>query len=252
MNNKFTFLLFVAFAVVSCNNEKPVEFSSESFTEKELDMCKDDSCPEITINYVLAFGNEAISEKINKKINDFILKSLLVSDDTIPTAKNIDEAAADFVKVYQEDKAQFPDMAGVYEAEISVNEIYSSPELLCFEMRQYKYTGGAHGYETKFFMNIDPKTGDELTKKDLFKNIKDFKTFAEEKFRSQQQIPAGESINSTGYWFENEKFYLPETVGFVQDSIIFVYNQYDIASFAEGQIELKIATEKAAPYLKIE
>jgi hypothetical protein len=237
---------------VGCNQEKNIEFSSESFTEKELSICKDSKCPEVTINYVEVFGDDDVSEKINNKIKKFIFASLLMVEDTIPTAKTIQEAATGFIEAYKSDKAQFPDMAGEYFAEISVNEIYNSKEHLCFEMRQYLFTGGAHGYGTTSFLNIDPKTGEELTSEELFKNNEKFTAFAEKKFRAQQKIGNDQSINVNGFWFENDEFYLPESVGFTQDSLIFVYNQYDIASYADGPIELKIAMKEAEPFLSID
>mgnify|MGYP006194558053 FL=1 len=251
MNNKITVVALLALITVGCGREKNIEISSESFTENELPICEDSSCPEITINYVEIFGNEEVSEKINTKIKTFIFASLLMGENTVPTAKTIQEAATEFVNVYKADKAQFPDMAGEYFAEISVSEIYRSPEHLCFEMRQYLYTGGAHGYGTTSFINIDPKTGEEIPFQKLFKDKKEFANFAEKKFRSEQKIAQEQSINETGFWFENEEFYLPESVGFTQDSIIFVYNQYDIASYADGPIELKIAVKEAEPFLSI-
>lgn len=252
MKNKFTVVALIAFITMGCNQEKNIEFSSESFTEKELSICKNSKCPEVTINYVEVFGDDEVSEKINKKIKNFIFSSLLMGEDTISTAKTIQEAASAFIESYKADKSQFPDMAGEYFAEISVNEIYSSKEHLCFEMRQYLFTGGAHGYGTTSFMNIDPKTGEELTSKELFKNSEKFTAFAEKKFRAQQKIEQNNSINENGFWFENDKFYLPESVGFTQDSLIFVYNQYDIASYADGPIELKIALKEAEPFLSID
>lgn len=251
MYNKITVLVCIAFISVSCDREKNIEFSSESFTEKELPICENANCPEVTINYVHVFGDEEVSEKINKKIDNFIISSLLLGDDTIPTAKTIQEAATGFIEAYWADKEQFPDMAGDYFAEITVTELYTSPKHICFEMRQYLFTGGAHGYGTTSFMNIDPQTGKELTAEQLFKNNKEFAEFAEKKFRIQQKIANEESINDTGFWFDNEEFYLPESVGFTQDSLIFVYNQYDIASYAEGPIELKIDMKEASPFLNI-
>ncbi|MCB0465279.1 MAG: DUF4163 domain-containing protein [Aequorivita sp.] len=251
MNNKITVVALIALITVGCNQERDIEFSSESFTEKELSICKNSKCPEVTINYVEVFGDDAVSEKINKKIKNFIFTSLLMGEDTIPKAKTIQEAATGFIEVYNADKAQFPDMAGNYFAEISVNEIYTSKEHLCFEMRQYLFTGGAHGYGTTSFLNIDPKTGEELTSKELFKNNTEFTAFAEKKFRIQQKIDKDQSINENGFWFENDKFYLPESVGFTQDSLIFVYNQYDIASYADGPIEMKIGMKEAEPFLSI-
>ena len=252
MNNKIALFAFIATVVVGCKEDKSIEITSQSFTERELPICENSNCPEITINYIEVFGNEKISEKINNKLNDFILKSLLMGEDSIPTVKTIKQAATAFVESYNRDKAQFPDMAGEYFAEISVNEIYSTPNHLCFELIQYLYTGGAHGYGTTSFLNIDPKTGEELSQKNLFKDKKELTEFAEHKFREQQKIAKGESINSTGYWFEDEKFYLPESAGFTQDTLIFIYNQYDIASYADGPIELKIAMKEINPFLSID
>lgn len=250
MNNKISVVALIALIGVGCNQEKNIEIASESFTERELSICKNSKCPEVTINYVEIVGDAEVSEKINAKIKNFIFISLLMGEDTIPSAKTIQEAATGFIQAYNVDKAEFPDMAGEYFAEISVNEIYTSKELLCFEMRQYLFTGGAHGYGTTSFMNIDPKTGAELSAKELFKNPKEFTDFAESKFRAQQQITEDQSINDHGFWFENDTFHLPKSVGFTQDSLIFVYNQYDIASYAEGPIELKIAMKDAEPFLR--
>ena len=252
MNNKIEAIALIALIIVSCDQEKNIEFASESFTEKELPICKNSKCPEITINYVEIIGDRDVSEKINKKIQNFICSSLQMGENSGTAAKTIQEAATSFVEAYNADKAEFSDMAGEYFAEISVNEIYTSKKLLCFELGQYLYTGGAHGYGTTSFLNIDPKTGEELTLKDLFKNYKDFTTFAEKKFRAQQKIPTDQTINDSGFWFEDDKFHLPESVGFTQDSLIFVFNQYDIASYADGAIEVKIAMKEAAPFLSID
>ncbi|MCG2417563.1 DUF3298 and DUF4163 domain-containing protein [Aequorivita sp. F47161] len=252
MYYKITVAVFIALICVGCNQEKNIEISSESFTEKELKICENSKCPEVTINYVEVFGDKAVSEKINQKIKNFIFNSLLLGEDTVPTATTIQEAATEFIEAYKADKAEFPDMAGEYFAEISVNEIYNTEEHMCFEMRQYLYTGGAHGYGTTTFLNVNPQTGEELTSAALFNNRKEFTAFAEKKFRKQQEIAEDQGINDTKFWFKNEKFYLPESVGFTQDSLIFIYNQYDIASYADGPIELKIAIKDAESFLSID
>lgn len=251
MNHKITILVLLGLIAWSCSQETKIEFSSESFTEKDLAICKGGGCPEVTINYIQIFGDKKVSEKINNRIQHFIIASLLMGEDSIPTAKTIDEAATEFIDAYKADKAQFQDMTGEYFAEITVNEIYSSPDLISFEMRQYLFTGGAHGYGTTSFLNIDPKTGEQLKGKEIFNDKKGFTELAEKEFRIQQKIAQDESINETGFWFEEDVFYLPESVGFTFDSLIFIYNQYDIASYADGPIELKIAKKEAEPFLRI-
>lgn len=251
MNNKILILVLIGLLVVACDQENKIEIIPESLTENNLEICKNRNCPEITINYLMVQGDETISEKINTKLNNFIISSLASIGEGEPTAKTIEQAATKFIESYNADKSEFPDMAADYFAEISVTELYNSPNLICFELRQYLYTGGAHGYGTVSFINIDPETGNELTDHDLFKNKKDFTAFAEKKFRQQQNISQAQTINEPGFWFEDNTFHLPESIGFTQDTLIFVYNQYDIASYADGPIELKIAVKEAEPYLKI-
>lgn len=250
MNYKITLLLLIGMFVISCEKERNLEMTSESLTENELGICKDRNCPEITINYLHASGKKEIAEKINKRIDDFIIESLMYEEDSPQTASSIEEAASNFARIYFEDESRFPDMAADYFAEISVSEIFSSDTLISFEMRQYLFTGGAHGFGTVSFLNVDPKTGNEFTLDDLVKDKKRFTALAEKEFRHQQNIQKDQSINERGFWFEEDTFYLPQTVGFTSDSLIFVYNQYDIASYADGQIELKIPMTEAKPLLK--
>lgn len=248
MNTKIFILTLVSVLALSCAQEKDLEITGENLTENDLDICTDTKCPEITINYLKVNGNNDAAQKINDKIEHFITSTLAFGEDEKP-AETVEIAATNFVKSYNSDTSRFPDMAADYFAEITVSELYNSPAHLCFELRQYLYTGGAHGYGTVSFLNIDPKTGNEMTDAELFKNKKDFTDFAALKFREQQGIKPNQSLNDTGFWFENNTFYLPESVGFNRDSLIFVYNQYDIASYADGAIELKIALSDAKPYL---
>ncbi len=251
MTKRIIVLLLIGSLAIACNKEKNLEIQAGSLTENDLDICDKAKCPEITINYLHISGNGEVAAKINGKINDFIIASLSLGEEEKPTAKTMEEAATNFVEAYKADKSRFPDMSAGYFAEISVTELYNSPDLICFELRQYLFTGGAHGYGTTSFLNVDPHSGDELTIDEIFKDKKEFIAFAEKEFREQQNINPDQSLNDPGFWFEDNSFHLPESVGFLQDSLIFVYNQYDIASYAQGPIELKISLAEAAPYLKI-
>ena len=244
-------IIIIFFLVISsCKKEAPLIFSSESFTEVTIDTCKTVSCPDITINYVEALGDKIISEKINSDIKKYIIAALNIGEDSISKAKTIEEAATDFIKVARLHAADFPDMSAEYFAEINVSESFNSNELISLELHQYLYTGGAHGSGYSFFLNIDPRTGNEIPSEALFKNNTEFAEFAEEKFRETNKIPANESINATGFWFDNDRFYIPETVGFTETSLILIFNQYEIAGYADGPVELEIPLEETKGYLK--
>ena len=149
----------------SCAKEDPLVLSSLSFTEESFDICKTVRCPEITVNYLEASGAGEVSKRINSELIAFIITSLSIGDDSIPKSQNINEAAAEFIKIYQRDIAEFPDMAAEYIAEINITDIYRTEDLISFQLQQYLYTGGAHGNENISFMNIDPFTGTNLLKR---------------------------------------------------------------------------------------
>jgi len=245
------FILILLFLIIGCKDEVPLSFSAESFTEENFDICKTVSCPEITINYIKALGDKSISEKVDSEIKSYIITALNIGEDSIPKAKTISDAASDFIKVARLHAADFPDMSAEYFAEINISELYYSAELVSIEMHQYLYTGGAHGSGNTFFLNIDPRTGNEIPSEALFKNSVDFAVFAENKFREANEIPSNESINSTGFSFEDDSFYLPASFGLTENSFILIYNPYEIASYAEDPIELKIPLEEVKKYLNL-
>ena len=243
------FFLILFFSMVACKNELPVHFSAENFTEETFTICATVSCPEITINYIKASGDKDISNKINSEIIRYVTAALYIGEDPAPASKPIKEAASNFIKVARLHAADFPDMSAEYFAEINISALYSSTEIVSIEMKQYSYTGGAHGNGNTFFLNINPQTGIEIPMEDLFSKRLDFKSFAESKFREANNIMAYESINSTGFWFENDRFYLPESIGLSKTNLLLVYNQYEIASYAGGPVALKIPLEELKEYL---
>lgn len=252
MTNRILLLSFVLLFALSCKKETPMSFASETITEADMAICKNVSCPEVTVSYVEIFGDEIISEKINTKIKSYIINALYLGDEeNDPLVTSITEAISGFIEMYRTDKDEFPDMVGEYFAEVSVREDYVSDMLISFEMRTYLFTGGAHGYGSTIFMNINPLSGEEIPTEKLFKDKTAFTAFAEKKFREAYQIGEDEPINNTGFWFEDDVFSLPETIGFTEENVILRYNQYDIASYADGPIELEIPLQEALPYLTV-
>lgn len=256
----FYFVLFNVL-LVSCNKNKKqaqeavetevqtVDFTMKSLTEKDFSLCESQKCPEITINYLQAHADASSSESINSKISDFVIASFQM-DEEAATKETVEEAAKQFITLYHDDLARFPDIAGVYSARIDVKEIYRSSEIISLELSQYLYTGGAHGNGSTTFLNVDPKDGRTLSFEDIFVDGNEFEKFAEKKFREKNNIPPSESINSTGFWFEEDAFYLPKTVGFTLDSLVFIYNNYEITSYADSPVEFKVPRSEANQFLK--
>jgi hypothetical protein len=246
------FAIAIVIGFLSCEKEQPMILSPLNFTEKELPGCDTTSCPEITVNYVAINEDSDRARKINSVINEFIIDALYLGDDMAdPVAKDIAEAASQFVQTYRTHSAEFPDMQLEYFVELNITETYQTDEILSLETHQYLFTGGAHGYGATFFATFDAQSGEEMGVEDLFSDLNGFKKFAETEFRKANKIPESESINATGFWFEDDTFYLPEAIGIRDSKIALIYNQYDIASYAAGPIELEIPLSKLKSYLAI-
>ena len=236
--------------LVSCKKDPPSVIRFDVKNKIYKGGCKGEECSEVIVDYIKFIGNAPVSEKINSQISEFIKNSLKFNIEDTTSVSTIALAAEDFLNSYHIDKEEFPEISP-YFAEISVSNTYRSEELLCLEMKQYLYTGGAHGYGSIWFLNIDIDTGEEILSNDLLKNEEEFTNYAEKKFREKMEIPMDSSINSTGFWFENDTFYLPETLGFQDSNLIILYNPYDISSYASGMIEVSIPLEEVTPYLQL-
>ncbi|HPF10499.1 MAG TPA: DUF3298 and DUF4163 domain-containing protein [Flavobacteriaceae bacterium] len=247
---RFAYLLLMLFLTGGCKKDTSITAVQRSFSETDLGICQNAPCSQVSIIYPEYSGKDPIINSINKQIESSIIAALFLGEDAAPAANSIEAAAKQFILAYRDLKNEF-EFEAPYEANIEVVESFRNAQLLSLEMDTYLFTGGAHGYASTQFLNHDLKTGRELTLKELVKKYPDFESFAEKTFREQFHIPSGDNINSTGFWFENDQFYLPNSFGFTEEGFVVVYNPYDIASFADGSIELTIPFDQVRPYLTL-
>lgn len=175
---------------------------------------------------------------------------MLIYDDEIE-ATNIEEAIQSFKNGYLELKKIYPDEPVGWEANIAGTVTYENEEILSIQVNSYTFTGGAHGLSLTRFLNFDKGQGLEIETMELFKNSLEFQSFAESKFREQEKIPTLGSINATGFMFENDEFYLPQNIGLTQEGLLLFYEQYEIASYADGPIILTLPYKELKPFLKL-
>ncbi len=196
------------------------------------------NCPEVKISLPRVTDNNKVAKIVNTALREEVI-SLLSFDDSIQIS-NLEEAVASFRKGYQHIRNLYPDEMPGWKAEIKAEVSYEDPYWLSIRLNSYTYTGGAHGYASVRYLNFDKSRGAELEAWELFTNQGDFQRFAEDKFRLQENIPDGKPINSTGFMFEEDRFYLPENIGLTTEGVMLHYNQYEVASYADGPIELTL------------
>lgn len=204
-------------------------------------------CPEVSISIPEASENSKVAQSVNTALKEELISVLLFDDEL--EVNTINDAITSFNNGYAEMKSLFADESARWEAKIKGKVVFEDASLLTIELNSYVFTGGAHGYTSKRFLNFDKTKGTELENWELFKNTKKFEEFAEAKFREQESIPENESINHTGLMFEQDSFYLPENIGFTEKGIKLLYNPYEVASYADGAIELVLPHTEINKYL---
>lgn len=252
----YLLLLSILF-IISCQGDlQKFDFKNYNILDSvefniDYDASQEDF-PTIEIDLLEVLAKDRKSEKVASKISQSILDRY-AHNINFEEDLNLDleKTVINFINAYQRDKAEFPDMAGIYEVNLSARPTYTSNRFLSVRVQSYTYTGGAHGYGSIQFMNFDLKTGEEYILQTQLKDETAFLKYVESEFRRQRNIESDSNLNEFGYWFEDDKFQLPREMGFDGDKLILIYNPYEIASYADGHIQIEIPIEDVKSYFDI-
>lgn len=216
---------------------------------KSVPECKK-LCPEISIKVPVAKNGNHVTDSINNKIFK-VTKQIVSFQEKEFDANSFNELSTVFINSYKKLQSDFPDEKFPWEAKIDGKVGYTSDRLINIVIESYTFTGGAHGYSGTHSLLFDTQSGKSIKTEDLFKDVGDFKAFAESKFRKQFDLAGSDNINAKGLMFEDDKFALPQNIIFNTDGVILYYNIYEIASYADGKKEVFIPFSELTPYLAI-
>lgn len=240
---KFTPFYLIFFLIFfGCQSDQKLTFEPYVFVNEACD-----DCPSISIAIPKALGISKISKTINTALDEQLI--FLLSFDEELEAASIDDAMQSFKNGYLELQQLYTDESTAWEAKIDGRITYEDANFITIELDAYLFTGGAHGYTSTQMLNFDKDKGVQLTNWELFKDLDGFRAYAEQKFRQKEAIPMGKPINYTGFMFEEDTFYLPENMGFTKDGLKLLYNPYEVASYADGTIELMLPHKEVKKYL---
>lgn len=245
---KILFLFALTTVLVSCN-DKALEFTTETFTEKTTLPCSD-NCPNVEVKVPIAQGKSIAADSINKRVFA-VVRSIIYFGEKPYTGTDYKTLLYSFIGSYEDMKKEFPEDTFGWDAKVEGSIAYKSEKVLNYRIDHYSYTGGAHGYQGVRSLIFNPETGKIINNEDLFTDVNAFTQFAEKKFRTAYKIPEDTGINSTGLMFENEKFELPFTILFNEKGLLLYYNTYEAAYYADGPKELQLTYAELEPYLKV-
>ena len=118
--------------------------------------------------------------------------------------------------------------------------LMNGSHVLSFYIDHYAFTGGAHGLQTRQYTVVNLWTGKEVTLKDIFKDNSEthLSSILSDKIHEKNHLPTTQSLKDAGFFTDTIKptdnFYI------TREGIGFFYNQYDIAPYASGSIDIFI------------
>ena len=196
----------------------------------------------VELNIPRAEGNTEQSKAINKIIENHIANMLVFLEEPSDTLQ-LKYAINKFDSEFKRFKEEFEESTMVWDASFDGEVTYQSSELISIAINSYVNSGGAHGNSNVTFFNFD-SSGKLLSFNDLFTNDRELTQKVKSYFDDETK---GNNIN----YFFGEEFDLPANIGFNDEGVIFFYNVYEIASYADGITEFTIPFEDIEPYLLI-
>ena len=257
-SNRIIFLLFILITLTACDRNlesyssdkngtisyEIINFSRQDGKCIGEDQVTEDTqqCVEIQLQYP-EIGNTPVldmREQLNHKIKAIILSSN--TDEKTPDS--IEQMAYLFIQNYKKETIDHP---ANWHLKKVVEVLINSPQIISFAINESGYTGGAHGFYTQNFLNIDLDIMQEIKLADVLlpSYEAELNVTGEKIFRQGHQLALNADLEKAGYWFENG-FALNDNFAVTAKGLLFYFNAYDIAPYAMG------ATKVLIPYRDIQ
>ncbi len=124
---------------------------------------------------------------------------------------------------------------------IDLNVINQKANYIALQYLHSDFSGGAHPNTNFSLINYNPKTNVAITLDSLIDPSNKAKLIskAEAIFRKNEKLTPNETLTGK-YFFNDDKFSLPENFYVNDKGLVFLYNPYEIKAYVEGTTELTI------------
>jgi len=188
-------------------------------------------------------------------INRAILKAVISrtpSPEEKPVAATVAEAAAIFIKECDDLMTSQKEHVWPWQSETTGEVLLDRPDLVTVSLFTYAFTGGAHGMSVTQHMVFDTATGKQLGLVDFF--TPGFEStldkLIERRFRQMRGLSESEPLNGEKGGLFEDKIAHNDNFAITGSGIGFLYNQYDIAPYAAGQITVNLSFDDLKAILK--
>ncbi len=95
-------------------------------------------------------------------------------------------------------------------------------------------------------------TGQRIDYRQLVADEVQLLEIAERAFRSEYGLGKNDPFSDAGFFFRQNRFFLPRNFTFAENSILFLYNRFEIAPRGRGQVVLKLPIDKVKKCLNLD
>lgn len=159
--------------------------------------------------------------------------------------------------MYNDDKARLPanEIPAWYWYQLNnTNKIlFQNDSLLSYAVEYSDYTGGAHGSYRVSYFNVDLKSLSSLSEEDLFKPgyKKELTGIVLRQLMKENNVTSADSLIDKGFF--DIKDIVPNNNFWLDDKgLHYSFNQYEIAPYAMGIIDVSIPYDELSSILKPE
>ena len=143
----------------------------------------------------------------------------------------------DLKKEVLETAREGAEVTGKWYDETGIRIFAKTPATYTLAFESNGFSGGAHGYDTTSYTNVDIATQKSLSLTDLLlpKTQERFKAIALAYYKLARNMKPYQPLTYDA-WFE-DRFKLPENYAVTDYGLYFLYNQYEIKPYAEGRTD---------------
>jgi len=217
----------------------PYAYEIDTYSWQDCDPCLVHEAPRYTVECTKVTAPDYLSQVVNAKLDSMVIDQII---DINQTAKTIEDALETYVNNTLTAYPESSEFTKAHELSIATSVLYASKHILSIGIDSYIMAGGAHGNSTFQFLNVNAQTGALLTLDEITEDKEGLYAFAKAYF-----IKTHGSIDQ--FWFLDDTFTYSENIGFTESGILFFYNTYEIATYAEGSIELTLPWDNVEDFL---
>lgn len=252
----YTLYIICCLTLFSCKKDSGIRFeqkvaeqkvNAKELKEVDKNSWMDEADMEFDVKVDVAFlqPTEERDSVVCAAINRYIVAQLLGQDVELgedeAVARYIEDLKNEFSK--DESPACYDHVKGV--------AAFGRKGIINYTLTEDFYGGGAHPTQAVIIKRFNANTGVQLGVWDVFvdscsHSIKDILT---NKLMEQQKVSSLDELRELGYLDMTDMF-ITDNFWLNQDSVVFFYNEYDIAPYACGQTRIAVAYDEIQHMMK--